>query len=199
MKAIGAQPAPHSIDTPKALVHIFGKANGYKTGSTTYGLYDKFHGEFEAVDLATGEIYVAQNLLCPPIIESLLKEALKSAGAEGGKVGNKAAHEIDTEGKDTLSPILFAFEIGVKPTVKRDGPERGNGYEYTVKSLTPSKRSDALESMRQISDAARQQSLSAPAAETVPMPQAPAQEPAKAAQNPEEHKGTKHVAGARRR
>ncbi|MGH9436414.1 MAG: hypothetical protein ACRD22_00615 [Terriglobia bacterium] len=200
MKAIGAQPPPHSITEAVALAHVFGKANGYKTGSTTYGLYDKFHGEFEGVNLATGEVYVASNFLCPPIMESLIKEALKQAGAEGGKVGNVAAHEADVEGKDTESPVLFAFEVGAKPTAKKDGPDRGNGYEYTVKLLTPARRSDALESLRAISAQARGLSLPAPAPAVEP--QKPAEvppEPPKASEPAQAHdKAPKHASGSRR-
>lgn len=163
MKAIGAQPAPHSITEPKALAHLYGKANGFKTGSTTYGFYDKFNGEFEAVNLETGEVFVGSSLLCPPIMENLIKQALVSAGAEGGKIGNKAAHEKDIEGKDTESPVLFAFEVGVKPTAKKEGQrETGSGYEYTVKLLTESRRSDALSELRAVSAKARN-ALPAPA------------------------------------
>jgi hypothetical protein len=195
MKAIGAQPAPHSITEAVALAHLFGKANGYKTGSTTYGLYDKFHGEFEAVNLQTGECFVASNLLCPPIMESLIKDALKSAGAEGGKIGNKALHEADIEGKDTESPVLFAFEIGVKPTAKKEGArDIGQGYEYTVKLLAPSKRSDALESLRAISQQARQAALPGPAQ---PEPAKPASSAPNAPADQERH--AKHAAGGKRR
>lgn len=156
MKKIGAQPAPFSVKEAAVLAHIFGKADGFKTGSTTYGLYDKFHGDFEAVNLATGEMYAGANLLCPPIMEALIKQALVNAGAEGGKVGNKAAHESDVEGKNATSPVLFAFALGVRPTAKKEGArEVGSGYEYTVSVLTPSRRSDALESLRAISDSAR--------------------------------------------
>lgn len=180
MKKIGAQPAPFSVKEAAILAHIFGKADGYKTGSTTYGLYDKFHGDFEAVNLATGEVYAGANLLCPPIMEALIKQALINAGAEGGKVGNKAAHENDTEGKNATSPVLFAFALGVRPTAKKEGArEVGSGYEYTVSVLTPSKRSDALESLRTISDGARKATLPAPAA-------AQAAEPAPAAAQAEE-------------
>ena len=203
MKGIGAQPAPWSVDAPKALAHILGKANGYKTGSTTYGLYDKFHGEFEAVNLETGEIYVGSNLLCPPIMEALIKDALKNAGAEGGRIGNKAAHEIDVEGKDTESPVLFAFELGVKPTAKKDGArEVGSGYEYTVKLLTPAKRSDALESLRAISQQPRQVALPGPAQANQESSEQP--EPAKPASNAPnapagQERHVKHAAGGKRR
>lgn len=195
MKGIGAQPAPWSVDAPKALAHILGKANGYKTGSTTYGLYDKFHGEFEAVNLETGEIYVGSNLLCPPIMEALIKDALKNAGAEGGRIGNKAAHEIDVEGKDTESPVLFLFELGVKPTAKKDGArEVGSGYEYTVRLLTPAKRSDALESLRTISQQART-ALPSPAQE----PAKPPVEAPNAAPPAGQDRHAKHAAGGKRR
>lgn len=192
MKAIGAQPAPHTVESAEVLAHVFGKANGYDTGSTNYGFYDKFHGEFEAVNLRTGEVFAAANLLCPPIMENLIKQALKDAGAEGGKIGNKATHEKDVAGKDAQAPVLFAFAVGVKPTPKKEGArDSGSGYEYTVSVLTPSKRSDALESLRAISDGARK-TLPAPGKETGAES---ANEPSK----PADEAGRKHAAGGRRR
>lgn len=157
MKAIGCQPRPHSVDKPVELAHIYGVAREFRTGSSNYGFYDKFMGDLEATNLETGEVFVGRSMLLPAVAEAMLKEALISVGAEAGKVGQGKLP--DTEGKVADVPVEFGFIIGAKPNKKktRDGEEdkSGQGYEWTVKTFTPSKRSDALAHLRQASEGAR--------------------------------------------
>jgi len=180
MKKIGAQPAPWSVEEARDLAHIIGKANGFKTGSTTYGFYDKFHGEFEAVNLETGEVFVAPALLCPPMMEMLIKQALVNAGAEGGKVG--VGRQPDTEGKDASAAVMVGFILGVKPVPKKEDAREnvGQGYEYTVRFLAEPKRSDALAELRALSDQSRK-ALPAPDRQ---QPKPPAESPAPPAESP---------------
>jgi hypothetical protein len=174
MKTIEAQPEPRSITEKRDIAHVFGTATGYRSGSTNYGVFCKFEGNFEAVNLETGEIYKSRNLLLPEIIESLLMEQLVSLGAKAGKM--KTQDDPGSPGTPSSEPVDFAFCVGVKPIFEKDGKtivERGQGYEYTVKPIMESKVSDSLAHIREVSDKARK-ALPAPgktAQETAASPQ----------------------------
>lgn len=164
MKSIGAQPKANSVEAPREVAHIFGVARSFKTGSSNYGFFEKFVGDFEAVNTETGEVYASQTLLVPSIVEQLLKGALTAAGAEAGKVGAPGTRGQDVDGKVADTPVEFAFIVGVKPTTKREGANAGQGYEFTVKPMIESKRSDTLASLREVSQKARK-ALPAPEAQ----------------------------------
>jgi hypothetical protein len=163
MKTIGAQPKPRSVTEKKDLCHIFGTAIGFREGSTTYGVFRKFEGNFEAVDLQSGEVFKSKWLLLPEIVEALLTEQLTNLGAVGGRM--KTADDKGTEGTPSETPVDFAFSIGVKPIFEKDGKtivDKGQGYEYTVRPMMESKQADSLAHLREVSSKARQPALPAP-------------------------------------
>ena len=106
---------------PKALYRVFGLAAGTKTGSTQFGDWSCFVGEFQAVNLETGEIFNSGKCFLPEIVESGILAQLSQA--EG---------------------VKFAFEIGIKPN-----EDLGIGYEYTAKSLLQPQANNFLEQMAQ--------------------------------------------------
>jgi hypothetical protein len=155
MKAVGAQPKAGTVEAPHMLLHVLGIARSFKTGSSNYGFFQKFSGDFEAINLETGEVFRSNNLMLPAVAEMLLKSALIDAGAEAGRAGDRGIP--DREGKAATVPVEFAYAIGVKPGKPREGAQESYaGYEYTVESLTTSKRSDALQSLRKVSLTARE-------------------------------------------
>ncbi|WWT39187.1 ssDNA binding protein [Enterobacteria phage PRDteal] len=120
LKTIGAQPKPHSIKGNTALASIYGRVRGKKVGQSTFGDFIKFEGEFEGVNIATGEVFRSGALILPKVLESLL------AGA--------------VDGENTVD---FAVEIWAKPS------EKGNtGYEYGIKPLIEPAASDELAALR---------------------------------------------------
>ncbi|WWT38939.1 ssDNA binding protein [Enterobacteria phage PRDroyal] len=120
LKTIGAQPKPHSVKENTALASIYGRVRGKKVGQSTFGDFIKFEGEFEGVNIATGEVFRSGALILPKVLESLL------AGA--------------VDGENTVD---FAVEIWAKPS------EKGNtGYEYGVKPLIEPAASDELAALR---------------------------------------------------
>ncbi|WWT38288.1 ssDNA binding protein [Enterobacteria phage PRDfuchsia] len=135
LKTIGAQPKPHSVKENTALASIYGRVRGKKVGQSTFGDFIKFEGEFEGVNLATGEVFRSGALILPKVLESLL------AGA--------------VDGENTT--VDFAVEVWAKPS------EKGNtGYEYGIKPLIEPAASDELAQLRQTVKAA---ALPAPAKE----------------------------------
>jgi hypothetical protein len=171
MKTIDAQPKPRSVTERADIAHVFGTATGYRQGSTNYGVFCKFEGNFEAVNLTTGEVFRSRNLLLPQIVEAMLLEQLTSLGAKAGKV--RTADTEGTPGTPASEPVDFAFCLGVKPIFEKDGKtlvERGQGYEYTVKPIMESKVSDSLAHIREASEKARNapKALPAPTASQAP-------------------------------
>lgn len=152
MKTIDAQPKARSVTRPEVLCHIFGVARNFRLGSSTFGLFHSFIGDFEAVNLKTGEVTKAGRILLPGIAEKLLIERMLAAGATPGK--ERTATEKEEDGEPTKTPVEFAFAIGVKPLFEKDGKtiaERGQGYEYTLHPIVEMKESDSLTHLREAS------------------------------------------------
>jgi hypothetical protein len=150
MKSIGAQPKPRSVLVPTDLAHIYGTARTFKEGSSTYGIFRSFIGEFEAVNLETGEVTRSNRVLLPPVAEKLLTEQMLQLGAKPGR--EKTATDAGTEGTEGSSAVDFAFVISVKPQFEKDGKtivERGQGYEYGIRPLIESRVSDTLAHLRE--------------------------------------------------
>ncbi len=144
MKTIGVQPKAGQPITDGPIAHVYGSARNYLVGSSNYGTFTKFRGDFEAVNLATGESYRSQNLLLPEIASGLLIAALHAAGAKHGTA--KTASTQEEPGEPATSPVEFAIEIGLRKT-KSDKPG-GAGYEFTLRPLIEAKDSDPLAALR---------------------------------------------------
>lgn len=100
------------------LMDIYGVATSMKPGATDYGPYVKFLGQFEGINLATGEVFTAPALLLPKFLEEQL------AGALGASANANAQ---------------FAFRLSA-----RYDESAATNYVYVAKSLIPTKESDAL-------------------------------------------------------
>lgn len=144
MKSIGAQPKTGQTIVDGPVAHIYGSARNYLVGTSTYGEFTKFRGDFEAVNLATGESYRSQNLLLPDIAAGLLVSALHAAGAKHGTT--KTATTPENPGEPATAPVEFAIEIGVRKTAS-DKPG-GRGYEFTLRPLVETRDSDPLAALR---------------------------------------------------
>ena len=146
MKSIGAQPKAGAAVTDGPVAQVYGRARSFSTGTTHLGQYIKFRGDFEAVNLATGEVYRSQNLLLPEIASALLAEALKMRGASSGTLPAPGTKGDGVPGTDASTPIEFAFEIGLNS--KTATTPGGAAYEYTVRPLMDSRETDSLADLR---------------------------------------------------
>lgn len=123
LKSCGAQPAPHSIKDRTALMRVYGSAQKGTVGTSNYGDFIKFAGAFEAINLRTGEIFRATQLILPSAAEAVLQAELANAKNEA---------------------VEFAFEIVAFPS------EKGNtGYSFAISPLHEPTRADPLTAMRQ--------------------------------------------------
>lgn len=124
LKKMSAKTLIGKIDPPEKQVDLFavyGVATGTKTGSSNFGDWLAFIGDFEGVDIATGEVSRSPVCFLPEPAQGMLEAALLKN--ENG--------------------VEFSFIIGVKPNKTST-----TGYEYTVKPVVASKQNDALEKLR---------------------------------------------------
>ena len=135
LKTMGVQPAVNSIDVATDLCAVYGRADRMELGSTTFGEYTKFKGQFEAQNIANGELYQSGVLIVPEIVSNLIAGALEA-----------------NEGQ----AVEFAFIVSAIP----DKKEGGRGYQFTAKPLMQEQKSDPLAQLR--NKVSGQVSLNAP-------------------------------------
>lgn len=104
------------------LFSVYGLASGLQSGESSYGTWECLTGNFEAVNLATGEAFQSPRCFLPHTAHGMIASQFKT-GAEGVSV-------------------KFALEIGVKPA------ETSVGYEYTVTPLVKPSEDDAMAKLR---------------------------------------------------
>lgn len=110
-----------------ALYHVIGIASSTKTGNSDYGQWVALKGQFEATNLANGELSVAPICFLPEPLNSMIAAKLD---------------ETDQEGNQVNTSVQFAVEVGYKPA------DNAYGYEYTTKEIIESDQADPLAALR---------------------------------------------------
>lgn len=108
-------------DKPQRLCLIYGTANRVKTGTSQFGPWVQLVGQFEAVNLATGQVFTSPYCILP---DKVVNEVIAGA-IESGQTG-----------------VEFAYEFGIKPS------KSPVGYDYTAKPIVKEQDNDALASLR---------------------------------------------------
>lgn len=108
----------------KPLMHVIGHAQRVKEGTSDYGIWQKLLGQFEAVNLETGEVVVSPQCILPEPINGMIAGQLI--------------------GDDKVESVSFAVEIGAKAS----GRAGGTGYEFTSKPLVEASEADPLADLR---------------------------------------------------
>jgi len=119
------------------LMNAYGRATGFKTGNTDFGAWTAFTGNFEAVSLVTGEEFQGRQIFLVEPLQGMLMDQLASAES-----------------------VDFAYTLSV--VVNESLPM---GYEYRINPITEIKRSDELESLRQLAGKPSLLQLAAPEVE----------------------------------
>lgn len=107
-------------EAPTDLFSIIGIARETITGTTQFGDFVGFAGEFEAINAETGEVFKAPKAFIPEPAQGMLAAAL---------TGNEA--------------VEVGLTIGVKP---HSGEM---GYEYTCRPLFEAQGTDMLADLRE--------------------------------------------------
>lgn len=138
------------------VARIYGEATKYKTSPSKFTTTDlpredhQFVGNFEGVNLITGEVFNAPKCFLPGAAPDAVANALDNA--EGGS-------------------IEFGVEIAIQKVIKKDGTE---GYKFGVAVPKQPSATDPLAAMREkmasLPGAVTQAMLAAPKAEEAPKP-----------------------------
>lgn len=107
----GINPKPSA---PIWLADFYCQVTGHRTGSTTYGDYTVWLGDFRSVNLETGEMLSASTAIFPDIAADLISAARMGGEAIGGGAAN----------------IMLGFRIGVEAHPR-------TGYAYCLKDIAP--------------------------------------------------------------
>lgn len=149
VKAIGCDPkacikAEKTIDLAKiyGVVNESKPVDGMKDGKLSY----QFFGNFEAINLQTGEVFQSTKLFLPKVVEDLLETTLRPTG------------------KEKLESVRFAFQIAATPG------ESPVGYIFKAANLMKLQENDPLAAMREELAAASKPAPAVPATQA----QAPA-------------------------
>jgi hypothetical protein len=118
------------------LVRVVGIARDYEIGTTNFGQFVRFKGQFRAIKIETGEVFDSGAMILPDIANNLIYGALSQDGSNA---------------------VEFAFDLGVKPS------KSPTEYDYIVSSLIESKEADPLAAL--LSNAPALPALPAPSAE----------------------------------
>lgn len=107
----------------EVLFNVYGVASGFMSGESNYGPWECLTGNFEAVNLQTGEVFQSPRAFLPRVAHGMIVAQFK-------------------QGKEGVA-VRFALEVGVKPA------DTSVGYEYTVAPLVKPEEDDALMELRQ--------------------------------------------------
>lgn len=125
-------------DAPRALCTFLGTVTGTEIKTTTIGDSVRFIGQFEAIDLETGESARGSSLYLPGHAETVVADAFTSANGR---------------------PIQFAINVGLK--YRKVGNK--DGCEYTVSEVGGITEHDPLAALKaQFGIVARTPALAAP-------------------------------------
>lgn len=102
------------------LCSIYGIARRFKADQSDLGSFVRFYGRFRAVNLETGEVTEAPQIIVPGIVQDQLYAAM----------GNEAE----------VKEVQFAVRVGVKYD-----PEAATKYVYYAQTLEEPSESDPLE------------------------------------------------------
>lgn len=119
VKTLGAVPklALVTIDgkqVPRAdgeqyLARIVGVTHSISRGESDFGPFIKFNGDFEGINIATGEVFMSGVCMMPETVSGILAKAVEAEGSEA---------------------VEFAVEIWAVPHTTP------TGYQYVVRPLT---------------------------------------------------------------
>ncbi len=157
------------LSMPCAIYSVIGRADNLRDGESDHGPWTAALGEFEATRHSDGKIFIGKECHVPGAAGELLVTELRRFIVEQEP---DTAENIKKRGK-RYKTTGQTVDIGIVVGIKRSSRTGGAPYEFTVASIVPIRRSDALAALRQKA-MAHMATLPAPAprASTVPTTQA---------------------------
>jgi len=130
-KEDGSPAGEWEVTPPTQLYTVFGQTNSTETGTTNFGEWVGFIGDFEAVRTADGKRFKSNRLILQEPAQTLLMNALGAVKRQ-----------------DPAGSVTFAFNVGKKTSQRWVDTNEGNSYEYTIESIISVKKHDPLAHMR---------------------------------------------------
>lgn len=140
--AAGNMVAPKLI-MPCALYTVIGRAWDIRTGESDFGPWAVAIGEFEATRM-DGHVVVGTECHVPGVAGDLLTGTLKKFIIEPEPQTPEEMERKTRRYKTTGEVVDVAVVVGLRKSTRQGGQP----YEFTVQSLVPVKRSDALAALR---------------------------------------------------
>lgn len=156
--AVGDTKQFKAFEKQTPVLRVIGLVRAKETGTTTYGDFVRFKGEFHATNLLTGEASVSAVCFLPSPVDQMLADVLNGR-AEGDK-----------------NPVEFGFDIDVLPD-----PATEVGYQYRVRTLVEAKQSDPMEDLMAKLNSAAPLAIAAPVIKPEAAAETPQADPAPAA------------------
>lgn len=162
IKAIGANAKLGAVAQPGVRVHIadiLGIATGTKVKEQPNGdIFTAITGQFEAVNVETGEVFSSGVLYLPGGIQESLESALVETPRMVEKDGKKVQATKDVKNDkgvvigqeevwDAPKPVQFKMQVYVQ---RADNPA---GYSYALKNLAEVAEADPLAHLRALQPA----------------------------------------------
>lgn len=118
-RVCGKLPSMKATDGKVWHADFYCYVTGTKAEDSEYGEYTRWLGEFQSVNLATGEVLKSANAIFPPIASGMIEAAYVGA--------NKGA---------SADNIMLAFRIGTEPDYLENGmPANRTGYRYIIQDI----------------------------------------------------------------
>lgn len=99
---------------PVPVMRVYGTARGTKKGTSNFGPYIGFLGEFEAINLCDGQKYRSKTLLLPSLAEQMLADSLDEAKSKSPDAFIEFGLDVTAE-KNVSAKGGWEFKWGIKP------------------------------------------------------------------------------------
>lgn len=108
------------------LFRVIGMANGVKKGTSNFGDWISFSGQFQAISYETGETFRSNALFLPPTAQDALLPVVMEHGDNG---------------------VQFGFDVAVRSVEDKQDPSNTK-YEYVCRPLMQIEELDAIKAFR---------------------------------------------------
>lgn len=116
-----------SVAVAQDVCVVYGRARDYRSGSTQFGDFIEYIGNFEARRIGDGEVFQSTRIIFPPIAADLADETFTRIKRE-----------------DENADVEMAFIVGVEPDARGS-----DGYKWSCKLITTgASLTDPLAEMR---------------------------------------------------
>lgn len=114
---------------------VAGVCNAIEEGTSTYGDWTRFIGDFTAVNYLTGESFRSEKTHVPGVLEAVLLRGIESMKAETKELAHTTVTKLSGE-------IEFAFTVALKRLP--DDEKGGVSYEYICTPKTEIQENDRI-------------------------------------------------------